>query len=89
MFGEDLADEFSTAAQAYLVEDGLEVISNRVGRDVEFVGDFGRGEPAQDEPRYLALPLCQAVRLDDQRCDLRGPRLLEDDGYLSLGDCGP
>src|SRR5215212_5877583 len=45
---EDLADEFSAAAHADLVEDGLEVISHRVGRDVEFLRHFGRGQPAQD-----------------------------------------
>ena len=63
------------------------MITHRVGRNVEFVGDFGRGQSAQDEPRYLALALGQALRIDDQRRNLRRPCLLEDDGNLSLGVC--
>ncbi len=81
MLGEDLTDEFSPATHADLVEDGLEVIAHGVGRDVQLLGDFGRGQPAQDEPRYLALALRQSVRVDDQRCDLRRTGLLEDDSY--------
>jgi SnoaL-like domain len=45
--GEDLPDEFSAAAYADLVEDGLEVIPHRVRRDVQLSGDFGRGQSAQ------------------------------------------
>jgi hypothetical protein len=35
VLGEDLTDQFSSAAHADLVEDGLEVIPHRVWRDVE------------------------------------------------------
>src|SRR5215207_10381685 len=86
---EDLTDEFSPAAHADLVEDGLEVIAHGVWRDVQLPRDFGRGQPAQDEPCYLALALRQAVSINDQRRDLRRPRFLEDDGYPLLGLCCP
>jgi hypothetical protein len=89
VLGEDPADEFSAAAHAYLVEDGLEVIPHRVGRDVEFARDFGRGQPAQDELCYLALTPGQAISLDDQGRDLRRSRLLEEDGYWPFGAHGP
>ena len=89
MLGEDLTDEFSAAAHPYLVEDGLEVIAHCVGRDVQLPGDFGCGEPTQDELRYLALALRESVRVGDQRRYLRRPGLLEDDGYPSLALCGP
>ena len=81
LLGEDLPDKFSPAAHADLVEDGLEVIPHGVGCDVQLLRYFGRGQPAQDEPRYPALALRKAVSIDDQRRDLRRPRLLEDDGY--------
>ena len=48
VLGEDLTDEFSAAAHADLVEDGLEVIAHGVGRDVQLLGDFGRRQPTQD-----------------------------------------
>src|SRR5215216_2933231 len=89
VLGEDLTDEFSPAAHADLIEDGLEVIPHGVGRDVQLPGDFGCGQPAQDEPRYLTLALGQAVGIDDQRGDLRRTGLLEDDGYLPLGALSP
>ena len=41
LLGKDPSDEFSTAANADLVEDGLEVIAHRVGGDVQLLGDFG------------------------------------------------
>jgi hypothetical protein len=65
LLSEDLTDEFSPTAHADLVEDSLEVILHGVGRDVQLLGDFGRGQPAQDEPRYLALALRQAVSIND------------------------
>ena len=79
VLGEDLTDEFPAAANADLVEDGLEAIPNRVGRDVEFARDFGRGEPAYDELRYLVLALRQTVGIDYEGRDLGRARLLEDD----------
>jgi hypothetical protein len=57
MLGEDLTDEFSSAAHADLIEYGLEVIAHGVWRDVQLTGDFGSGEPTQYELRYLALAL--------------------------------
>src|SRR5918999_203541 len=39
VLGEDLADEFSAAPHADLVEDRLEVITHGVGRDVQLLGD--------------------------------------------------
>ena len=87
-WAKNLPDELSPAAHAGLVEDGLEVVPHGVGRYVQLPGDFGRRQPAQDEPRCLALALCQAVSIDDQRCDLRRPRLLKDDSYLPLSVCG-
>jgi hypothetical protein len=45
VLGEDLTDQFSAAAHADLVEDGLEVIAHGVWRDVELLGDLGGGEP--------------------------------------------
>jgi hypothetical protein len=35
VLGEDLTDELSPASHSDLVEDGLEVIAHRVGRDVQ------------------------------------------------------
>src|SRR5215211_221367 len=89
VLGEDLTDEFSAAAHPDLVEDGLEVIPDRVGRDVQLPGDFGGGEPAQDELRYFALTPGQTVSVGDQRRYLRRTSLLEDDGYPLLALCGP
>ena len=62
LLGEDLPDEVSAATHADLVEDGLEVIPHPLRRDVQLSGDFGRGQSAQDEPRYLALALGKAER---------------------------
>ena len=87
LLGEDLPEEFSAAAHPDLVEDGLEVITHRVRRDVQLSEDLGRGQSAQDEPRYLALALGQTVSIDDQRRYLRRPCLLEDNSNLSLAVC--
>jgi hypothetical protein len=84
VLGEDLSNEFSAAAHTSLVEDGLEVVAHGVGRDVQFLRDSGRRQPANDEPGYLALALGQAVGIDDQGGDLRRTCLLEDDRYPSL-----
>jgi hypothetical protein len=65
LLSEDLPDKFSPAAHADLIEDGLEVVPHGVRGDVQLLGDFGCGQPAQDEPRYLALSLRQAVGVDD------------------------
>ena len=42
VLGEDLADQFSAAPHADLVEDRLEVITHGVRRDVQLLGDLGR-----------------------------------------------
>jgi hypothetical protein len=52
LLGEDLTHEFSSAAHTDLVEDGLEVVPHGVGRDVQLLGDFSRGQPAQDGPQF-------------------------------------
>ena len=79
VLGEHLTYELSAAAHPDLVEDGLEAILNRVGRDVELLGDFGRRQPAQYELSYLALALGQTVGIDYEGRDLGRARLLEDD----------
>ena len=79
VLGEHLTYELSAAAHPDLVEDGLEAIPNRVGRDVELLGDFGRRQPAQYELSYLALALGQTVGIDYEGRDLGRARLLEDD----------
>src|SRR5215203_4421414 len=41
VLGEDLADEFPSAAHPHLIEDRLEVVAHGVPRDVQLLGDLG------------------------------------------------
>ena len=42
LLGKELPDQFSPAAHADFLEDRLEVVLHRIGRDVEGVGDLCR-----------------------------------------------
>jgi hypothetical protein len=83
LLDEHLRDELPPAAHADLLEDRLQMILNGVRLQEQRARDLVSRESLNDEPDHVALPLREAVGLDDQRRDLRRPRRLDDHGRSS------
>ena len=59
--------QFPPAADTRLLEDALEVLLHRVGRDAKAFGDLRRGVATQDETGDVLLALGQLVGGHEQR----------------------
>lgn len=82
--GEHLGDEVTTAADAGLLEDTLEVLLDGVGGEVEVEGggDSCGGVALQDVPGDLLLARGQPEQRHQQGGDSRRPVRLDDDSCL-------
>jgi hypothetical protein len=49
VLGEQLGDQLATAGHADLVEDGLHVVADRMGREEQLLGDVGGAGAAGDQ----------------------------------------
>jgi hypothetical protein len=83
-----LADEFAAAADAGLVEDGLQVVLDRVRRHVEGVCHLLDRHFAQAQLGDLAFAVGEAVGHGDQGCGLARQGWLEDDSDAPGGVSG-
>ena len=79
MVEEDAGDKFSTATDASLAEDGLEVVLDGQRRKAQCPGDFPCLKALKHELGYIAFSRSEAEGGNDQRNDLRWPRLLDSD----------
>jgi hypothetical protein len=75
---EYLADQLTAAANACLVEDGLEVVLHGVGREPEPVGHLLGGAALDAQVGHRALAIGQPVGQRDQRGNLARLRGLDD-----------
>ena len=63
---------FGAIGGAGLVENVADVMGDRAGANVEFIGDRLVAVAGGDKPQHLHLPLCQSVRMAlpfERRCD--------------------
>jgi len=77
-------DQFTAAAHPDFLEDRLEVILHRIGRDVEGVGHLGCRQPTQHALHDLTLAPGEILGLHDQWGDLDRLGHLQSHRSLSL-----
>src|SRR5205085_12538239 len=81
---EETGNEFAAAADAGLVEDGLDVVAHGVAGEAELCSDVLGGQAAGEQQNDLDLPLGQAVGLEEDGREIGGPGGLDDHADMAL-----